>query len=251
MPGPPSRLSRSRPEARPWYERDDGARLAFDRRLVAEHYPELSFRVDHETRRVELEGLIRLVADCGIATPIGVRLIFPDDYPEAEPRAFDAGDRFPHDADHHFFADGQCCLWLDLDSEWDKDDPDGLLRFLDQLSLFFDRQLTYEATGIWPGGERPHGWDSATVDLVLDLLDGDGQLLDALTPAFANRSPTGRNSSCPCGSTRKYKRCHLETVELMSRRVGVDRLRRAFQRRVSRSLHQAELGRGTPADRAK
>jgi hypothetical protein len=196
-----------------------------------------------------LEGQIRFVADCGIATPIRVRLTFPVDYPETEPRAFDAEDRFPHDADHHYFSDGQCCLWLDLASEWDSTDPEALLRFLDQLTLFFDRQLTYEATGVWPGGERPHGWDSATVDFVLELLNGDQQLLEALTPTLANRPATGRNSPCPCGSTRKFKRCHLETVERISRRVGLARLRDTLQRRLSSPNDRAKACRASPSDR--
>jgi hypothetical protein len=229
VPGSRSHPSPTRPESQSWYERDDGARLDQDQALIAEHYPELHFQVDHEKSRVEIDGLLRLVADCGITTPIHVRLVFPDDYPDAEPRAFDIGARFPHDSDHHFFTDGQCCLWLDLDSGWDRSNPNALLSFLDQLVLFFDRQLTYEATGSWPGGERPHGRNSATIDLVLDLINRDSQLLDALMPTFANRSTVGRNSSCPCGNAKKFKRCHLGIVEHVSRRIGLDRLRQAAQ----------------------
>jgi hypothetical protein len=70
---------------------------------------------------------------------------FPSDYPDHEPLAFETARRFRHDADHHFYANDRCCLWLDVETKWRPGDRDALRRFLDELSLFYYRQLMMEA----------------------------------------------------------------------------------------------------------
>jgi len=156
---------------------------------------------------------------------------FPDNYPEQEPRVYDAANCFPHEANRHFYPDGRCCLWLPPESRWNADDPEGLCRFLEEVAVFFDRQLIYDAEGkgIWPGGQRGHGGDGY-VEFVQELLGEDQQLLVALAPIFANKSNIGRNSRCPCGSELKYKKCHLHTVQEINRRVGFVTLRKVFQK---------------------
>jgi hypothetical protein len=52
---------------------------------------------------------------------------------------------FPADLDRHLLTGGRCCLWLPLQSRW-TNDRDALLPFLDELAVFFDRQLVYDAT---------------------------------------------------------------------------------------------------------
>src|SRR5260370_13799975 len=211
--------TKTKPKA--WYERDGGERLAQDREGIAAAFPGLSYRIDEQAGRVLLEGTIMLAAECGISTPIQVRVEFPDDYPEHEPRVYDAAQRFPHEADRHFYPDGQCCLWLPPEWRWNGKDPAGFYRFLEEVAVYFDQQLTYEGVGQgrWPGRQRSHG-DAGYIKFVLELLDGDQRLLDALAPTLANRSGVQRNTPCPCGRGIKYKRCHPRPVEGNSQRVG-------------------------------
>lgn len=225
---PPGRTA---PKPNPWYKRDGGARLAQDRALISERYPGLVFHIDDQAGRVYLDGELTLLAECGVPTRIRVRVDFPANYPSQEPRAYDVANRFPHVPDRHFCPDGQCCLWLPPESRWNPSDPEGLCRFLEEVAIFFDRQLVYDVEGksSWPGGERGHG-AAGYVEFVEELLNGDRGLLGALAPTFANISRIGRNSSCPCGSGRKYKRCHLGLVEEISHRVGVVKLRGAFRK---------------------
>jgi hypothetical protein len=178
-----------------------------------------------------MASAIRLLAECGVPTDIQVRVEFPDDYPKGEPRAYDAANRFPHAVDRHFYPDGRCCLWLLPESRWNRSDPEGLCRFLEEVAVFFDRQLVYDAEGkgTWPGKQRGHG-SNGYIEFVQELLDGDQQLLTVLAPIFANVSDIGRNRQCPCGSGLKYKKCHLTTVEEISRRVGWVTLRGVFRR---------------------
>ena len=216
-----------------WYEGAGEARLAHDKSIVASHYPGLSYWQRESDGAMYLAGIITLGSECGVSTQIAVRVDFPPTYPRQEPRAFDTNSRFPHDADHHFYPNGQCCLWLPPESKWDTVDNDALQLFLDEVTIFFDRQLVYEATGeaVWPGGQRAHG-ARGYVEFVRDFLGGDQRLLSALSPTFANVSGIGRNSPCPCGSGIKYKRCHLTAVNQIRRRVGSLELHTTFRRIV-------------------
>ena len=63
--------------ARPWYQRDKGARLAADTTLVAENFPTLAFRIEEQTELVFLEGPLTIGSKCGITTTIETRLVFP------------------------------------------------------------------------------------------------------------------------------------------------------------------------------
>jgi SEC-C motif len=209
----------------PWYQRGGGSRLAQDQASIAEMFPGLSYRVDETAGRVFLEGTITLVAECGVPTPIVVRVEFPSDYPQGEPHIFEIAGRFPHVPDRHFFADGQCCLWLPPESRWKPDDPEGLCRFLEEAAVFFDQQLVYEAEGkgIWPSEQRSHG-DEGYLEFVQEVLGGGQQLLAVFAPILLGLR-TGHiqsNDQCPCGSRRKYKRCHKQHVEEVRRRMGSD-----------------------------
>jgi len=225
----PGRTS-SRPKA--WYERASGAaRLSHDRALVAGHYPTLSYRINEGEGRVYLEGPLIYVAGCGIPTEVELRVDFPFDYPNGEPLAFDAADRFlPHDMDRHFSTkEGCCCLWLPPKSRWDPKDPDALLTFLDEVVVFFDRQLVYEAGGrvAWPGGEHAHG-DVGYLEWVAEEFGGDTAAVTALAPVFSGAVSVGRNDPCPCGKGIKFKRCHAPAVERVRGGIGLARLRRLF-----------------------
>ncbi len=224
--------TRAKPKA--WYQGKGGVRLAQDQAQISATYPDLMYHIADEDGQVRLEGTITLLAECGVPKLIPVRVEFPLDYPQREPRAYDAADRFPHEANRHFYPDGRCCLWLPPETRWKAEDSEGLCHFLEEIAVFFDRQLIYDAEGkgIWPGEQRSH-YTAGYIEYIQELLNGDKHLLDALAPTFANRSGTGRNSPCPCGSGIKYKKCHLHIVEDISQRVGSVELRTIFYKRCS------------------
>ncbi len=236
MRGRLSRQSRMPREAVPWHERDGGFRLAHDQELLSARYPRLAFSVDPETKRVSAQGTIDYKLCCDVPTSVAVRIEFPSAYPNQEPRAYDGENRFPHEADRHFHPDGECCLWLRPESEWESRNPCALAHFLDQVAVFFDRQLICEAlpsytAAQWPGGAREHG-AAGYLEYVRDEF-GDESLLRALLPALVGKDKIGRNKKCPCGNDVKYKHCHLRRVEEVRRSlnpVEVNRLLKLLER---------------------
>lgn len=107
--------------------------------------------------------------------------------------------------DLHLYTDGSCCLGLNCA-------PAGNLTlsdFIAELVIPFLYRLAYV--------DR-FGLESARRDLWGEYShDGIGPLeYQEELRRFARANP-GRNQPCPCGSGRKYKRCHWEEVAAAKR----------------------------------
>jgi hypothetical protein len=191
----------------------------------------LTFVVDHSERRVKIIGSLSLNSECGVSNEVAIEVRLPRNYPSSEPLAYDAERRFcpapgkPIE-DRHICPNGQFCFWLPPKSPWSPDDPQALLTFLDELSVFLDRQLIYDVTGEWPGPFFDHGVDGYR-QFIIEELQGDVDLFLKLQPVFAGELLVGRNDVCPCGSGTKFKRCHADTVAAIQRKVGFDKIKTA------------------------
>lgn len=218
-------------QSRPWHEHDGGARLDADKRLLVQYYPTLTFVIDDSEKRAKLLGKICLNSECGVPTQVAIEIRFPRDYPISEPVSYDAERRFKAAPgqmieDRHICQNGQFCFWLPPTSPWSPDDPRALLRFLDELSVFLDRQLVYDVTEKWPGPAYAHGPEGYR-QFIIEQLQNDVDLFLKLRPLFARELSVGRNDTCPCGSGNKFKKCHFETVAAIERSVGSEKLKAA------------------------
>jgi hypothetical protein len=214
---------------KPWFERRAGRVLLAEQALVEEHYPNLAFRVDPDSGLMCLTGNFTLQADCGVPTEISVQVVFPMDYPDSEPGAYDAVGRFPVSDDRHIVTGGRFCLWLPPCSRWEKDDPKRLVRFLDEVTVFLERQLVYDVTGDWPGEQYKHraaGYE----EFMLSALGGRAEYLRIFFPVILGQEHLGRNSPCLCGSGKKYKRCHVQAIEEIRVRMGRNTLDFLYKR---------------------
>ena len=107
--------------------------------------------------------------------------------------------------DLHFYSDSSCCLGINL----------GVSRgfplkafFHERVIPFFYRLSYVDKFGIatsqrdlWP--EYPHG-DAGLMEYVMEISN-------------IARSDPDRNDPCPCGSGKKYKKCHLDQVQHFKR----------------------------------
>ncbi len=197
---------------RRWWEGRLAARFEHDKAIVAEVQP----RLRHE---VGPYGAMTLVGDVVVKTVSGTpnriptRIDFPDDYPRNEPVAHEVGNLFPHDGDHHFsYSSDQCCLWLDAASPWSPRDPDALRMFLEQLAIFYHRQLMMKAdpTLHFPGPWWGHGGEG-----YLQYLEQEWGLARPVLRrlALGFRGRLYGKAPCPCGSRRQYRRCHQPTID--------------------------------------
>lgn len=193
-----------------WFEGAGEARLERDLAIVAEDQPALRY-VTQGDESLSLVGDVTFALPSGTPQAIATRIDFPSDYPSHEPLAFETASRFPHDAHHHFFSHGRCCLWLDVETKWRAGDLDALRTFLDELKVFYYRQLMMEAdpTLSYPGPWRGHGV-LGYIEHLEDRLRMSRGELPRMRHAIGGG--VGRNAPCPCGKRIRYRNCHLEAV---------------------------------------
>ena len=105
--------------------------------------------------------------------------------------------------DLHFFRDSKCCLSIRSGAERGMN----IGRFMTELVVPFFYRLSYT--------ER-HGIDAARDNLWDEYSHGEEGLREYHREVLdiAGQAPS-RNDPCPCGSGRKYKRCHLDEVDAM------------------------------------
>ena len=105
--------------------------------------------------------------------------------------------------DLHFYPDGSCCLGIRFSPERHLTAE----RFVDELVIPFFYRLSYV---------DKHGLLAASRDLWGEYAHGEGGFREYMNEilSMAARNP-GRNELCPCGSGRKYKRCHLDDVAVL------------------------------------
>ena len=247
MPRP--RWSRfQKPHTRTFDERGM-ARLEHDRAILRDRYPGLAFSSSLQTRRLELNGTLRLIEEAtGQPTDLQLRLVFPPDYPSREPTAYEVGGRFPRVADRHINeTNGSLCLWLAPLSRWDPNDPNALLVLLDRVSVFCEDQLTYEVAGRFPYGEWAHG-DAGYAECLFESLRRDSSIMDALGALPDPSALPARNDPCVCGRGIKFKKCHMTSLEAAVQRLGPKHFRAAVDawRRGDRGRAEIERTRANP-----
>lgn len=214
--------------AKVWYERDHGdARLSSDRKLLGITFPTLRYGLNYRTKTALLTGPLTLRADCGVPTEILIRLEFPPNYPELEPVVYDRSGLFEHVADRHFSGD-LCCLWLPPESEWKGKDPRAIYDYLCHVSIFFERQLIFDASGgkTWPWGERDH-YVKGYLEYIAEEL-GDKGLIEVFSPYLIGGHPFPLGEKCPCGGGRRFKSCHFKIIEKLSSKISGGVLQRVL-----------------------
>lgn len=130
------------------------------------------------------------------------------------PKVYEVGEKYHQIAkkwnieiiDLHVSSDdGMCCLGIQYGSQRNL----SIGSFLPKLVIPFFYRLSYtekfglaaSRNDLW--GEYSHGEEGIT------------EYLKELS-IFAKQKPS-RNDLCPCGSGKKYKRCHQDTVESLKR----------------------------------
>ena len=110
---------------------------------------------------------------------------------------------------HVSSSDGMCCLGIKRGNNRRFSIRD----FLPELVMPFFYRLSYT---------EKFGLAASRNDLWGEYSHGEKGQLEYITEIsnFANQNPS-RNAPCPCGSGKKYKRCHIDDVESLKRSARV------------------------------
>lgn len=184
--------------------------------MLAWTQPEMLWVEDDEGAPY-IKGDFIVRTDAGYPNRIPTEIHFATDNPIAEPWAVQTPARFPHVADRHFYPDGRCCLWLPVMSPWNARDQFGFRNLLEQLTLFYHRQLVMDANpgSPFPGPQWDHG-----IPGYLDYLIREWRLpARPLRRILEGVRPV---EQCPCASGKTFLRCHEPPANRFRSRAGPD-----------------------------
>ena len=130
------------------------------------------------------------------------------------PKVYEVGERYRQIAkkwnieiiDLHVSSDnGMCCLGIKYGDKRNY----SIGSFLTELVIPFFYRLSYT---------EEFGLAASRKDLWGEYSHGEKGQLEYITEIsnFANQNP-GRNDPCPCGSGKKFKKCHIDDVEFLKR----------------------------------
>ena len=134
------------------------------------------------------------------------------------PKVYEVGERYRQIAkkwdieiiDLHVSSnDGMCCLGIKRGNSR----TFSIINFLPKLVIPFFYRLSYT---------EKFGLSASQNDLWGEYSHGEEGLTEYLTEIsiFAKQNP-GRNALCPCGSGKKFKKCHQDAVDFLKRSARV------------------------------
>ena len=187
-------------------------------RAVNAHQPEL--RVSSSENIIVLDGPLVVSGPKGPFDHFRVRLDVSVGFPWEEPIVIETGERIPKIADRHVSPkEGNCCLgvW----EEWLLTAADHSFEIFltGWLHDYFVSQSWFEARGEWPYGQRPHG-KAGVVESYAYLLGvaPDARVIAEHLRLLARAKAKG-HALCPCGSGLRLRKCHMDGIQKLSKRI--------------------------------
>jgi hypothetical protein len=145
-----------------------------------------------------------------------ITILIPKNYPFCVPLVQEDSKKIPREDYRHIAKNGYCCLDIAHRLLYISRNGISIVDFIRQkVYPYFANQLYYDKHGCYAGDEYAH--DFAGVKQFyresLGLLDNNSAI--AILKSILSKKTPGRNEPCPCKSEKKFKRCHLESVEFL------------------------------------
>ncbi|MBU0626074.1 SEC-C domain-containing protein [Patescibacteria group bacterium] len=180
---------------------------------LAINYPSLNFIVDENI--IFIRGKLQIAK----IAAFDIEIKLPDDYPNSLPEVKELGGKIPIANDRHVNDDGTCCLTVPAKMYQELGKNYSIIDFIDKFVVpFFANQVYYEIHRIWANGDYSHG-NRGMLECYKELLRLSSlkQVVECMKITLQTFPKTSK--SCPCGSGKKLRDCHL--AELINLRVSI------------------------------
>jgi hypothetical protein len=202
--------------------------LKVDLKQVMEKFPELEILHDNGIPRL-IEGFIDIYDKPGVLWgDFNIRITIPEGYPYGFPLLREIGRKIPRDVDRHIYDDGNCCVTVPQQQIIESVTGISIYDFfLKYVVPYFANQIHFELYGSWANGEYSHGLkghfefyrDKLCLKNRLDFIEVFKILL--------NQKSMKQGELCFCGSQKKYRTCHSNTVAEI-KKLGIQKLTEDF-----------------------
>lgn len=200
------------------------AALSHGLKVLIKKYPDFDIKVNGEVAICSGPLLIKDRTGKRLGY-FEVMLISTSKYPFEFPVLREVSNKIPQTADRHNPA-GICCVCIRQIELIRSQKGITLVEFLEEFAIpFFANQLYFEIKGIWINGDWKHG-ENGVLQFYEELFGvADHEVIKMEMLFFLKLGMMPRNILCPCGSGRKFKKCHLLIFETLTA-IGSDEVRK-------------------------
>lgn len=168
--------------------------------------------------RIDKNGFIYVVGEIQLIHPVkgefdryNVSIFFPFTYPSCFPKVKETGSKIPKIASRHINYDGSLCLAVEPEEKIITKNGIQFEYFLDKILVpHLARETFREISGGYPEGEYAHGNEGIWEYYESILATKDRKSIVMELEMIVSSKWQGRNESCFCGSSQKFKKCHLK-----------------------------------------
>lgn len=208
-----------------WFEADlDNVNQA---KAQLKHFPTLHFFI--RDGQAVVFGTYALIHDGVEFDRYSLELWLHDNYPFAPPMVFEVGGRIPRTLDRHTYSNGSLCLGVPEDI-WPKPGTAiNLEEFLNgPVRNYLMANTLVEQEQPWPFGERAHG-----IPGIVEYYCESFGICDPpkiLTLLMYALKPVARGHwDCFCGSGKRMRNCHPDSISKLCQDVRKEVLERTFK----------------------
>lgn len=190
----------------PWYD-ENPLRWQREQQIAAAALGGFEADIDADGRAY-FRGWLELCSEHGhVYESVQLHIVYPPTFPARNqpPSVYleSHRDRWKKGGNSHIESDWKLCLFVPGESGITFADDDSLQKLLGVVHTFLLKERIYQrrlakvslngGLAAWPGPDRSHG-------------------LQGIREAIREIGGVGRNDPCPCGSGKKFKKCHLGTL---------------------------------------
>ena len=180
-------------------------------------YPELEFSIINDVKyKYKIIGILNITDSEGSHRGVfRVSIYFKLNYPFGFGALQEISNIIPREIDRHIDKNGFCCICGPLEQAKNERKNVNILYFIQMYVIpFLANQIHFEAYGYFLNGEYSHYikglWESLEEEFQTTDSDKINSILEYI------RSKPSVNHKCYCGSGRKLKHCHVNTVKLIA-----------------------------------
>ncbi|WP_422351508.1 hypothetical protein [Flagellimonas sp.] len=184
-----------------------------------EIYPSFSYYKRDGKKYSKLSGDIDICDTTGIyLDSFNIEIwLNKERYPYSTPLVKEHSTKIQRHEDWHIDEDGYVCLDIEHELEYKAKKGIQLVGFYqDHIYPFFANTLYKMSFGKYANGEYGHFFEGVVQFYKEKLQLADGPIIITILNAILDNTVPGRNARpCICGEDKKFKRCHLQSVEFL------------------------------------
>lgn len=193
--------------------------------FVQEFFPKLSYFWNSKSKHWIITGDLDICDTEGnYWETFNIIIGIPQNYPHCIPIVVENSTIIHRDIDWHISQEGVCCVDIEYNLIVMSRRGININSFIrDKVYPYFANQIYKLSEHKYAGKEYAHHFDGVIQYYIEDL----NLMSEEITIRFLERILSnyfmGPNNKCPCGSEKKIKECHLESIETI-KSIGKKRI---------------------------